>query len=108
MSRFAVFLIIAMSTTAFGEQRMISIGDRRVSVDCEGESARSPTVILIPAGGSTAKDWALVQPAVAHFYVVGWVTGETRRVRLQVRLSRSTAARSADRQHSPVSPDWCT
>ena len=56
-----------MSTTAFAEQRMISIGDRRVSVYCEGESGRSPTVILIPAGGSTAKDWALVQPKVAHF-----------------------------------------
>jgi pimeloyl-ACP methyl ester carboxylesterase len=46
---------------------MISIGDRRISVYCDGDPARSPTVILIPAGGSIAKDWATVQPAVSGF-----------------------------------------
>ena len=46
---------------------MISIGDRRLAVYCDGEAKRSPTVILIPAGGSTAKDWAQVQPAVSTF-----------------------------------------
>ena len=46
---------------------MISVGGRRISVYCEGEQTRSPTVILVPAGGSTAKDWSLVQPGVAHF-----------------------------------------
>jgi pimeloyl-ACP methyl ester carboxylesterase len=55
------------SIAAFSEQRMIGIGDRRLSVSCDGEAARSPTVILIPAGGRTAKDWATIQPAVANF-----------------------------------------
>jgi pimeloyl-ACP methyl ester carboxylesterase len=70
MLRFALLVIavlLATSTAAFGEHRMISIGDRRISVYCDGEPRRSPTVILIPAGGSTAKDWAMVQPAVSGF-----------------------------------------
>lgn len=46
---------------------MIGIGDRRISVYCDGEPGRSPAVILIPAGGSTAKDWVKVQPAVSGF-----------------------------------------
>ena len=59
--------LLATAITASGEQRMISIGDRRVSVYCDGKSARSPTVILVPAGGRTAKDWATIQPAVSSF-----------------------------------------
>jgi pimeloyl-ACP methyl ester carboxylesterase len=59
--------LLAISTAAFGEQRMIGIGDRRLSVYCDGEPGRSPTVILIPAGGSTARDWATIQPAVSNF-----------------------------------------
>src|SRR5437016_7165024 len=49
--------LLATSLAAFGEQRMIRVGDRRLSVYCDGEAARSPTVVLIPAGGRTAKDW---------------------------------------------------
>jgi pimeloyl-ACP methyl ester carboxylesterase len=59
--------LLATSIGTFAEQRMISIGDRRISVYCDGEAGSRPTVILIPAGGSTAKDWAKVQPAVASF-----------------------------------------
>jgi pimeloyl-ACP methyl ester carboxylesterase len=59
--------LLATSMAAFGEHRMISIGDRRLSVYCDGEAARSPTVILIPAGGRTAKDWATIQPTVSSF-----------------------------------------
>jgi pimeloyl-ACP methyl ester carboxylesterase len=59
--------LLATSLAAFGEQRMISVGDRRLSVYCDGEAARSPTVVLIPAGGRTATDWAMVQPAVSSF-----------------------------------------
>ena len=61
---------VALLGTPFAvsaEQRLISIGDRRLSVYCDGEAGRSPTVILIPAGGRTAKDWAMVQPAVSRF-----------------------------------------
>lgn len=46
---------------------MVSIGDRRLSIYCDGDAARSPTVVLIPAGGRTAKDWATIQPAVSSF-----------------------------------------
>lgn len=59
--------LLATAVAAFGEQRMISIGDRRLAVYCDGEPAHSPSVILIPAGGRTAKDWAKVQPAVSSF-----------------------------------------
>jgi pimeloyl-ACP methyl ester carboxylesterase len=58
--------ILVASLPAVGEQRKISIGDRHMSVYCDGEAA-SPTVVLIPAGGRTAKDWAPVQPAISSF-----------------------------------------
>src|SRR5258706_15754543 len=59
--------LLATSLAAYGEQRMIRVGDRRLSVYCEGEAARSPTVVLIPAGGRTARDWAMVQSPVSSF-----------------------------------------
>lgn len=58
--------LLAASVTAFGEHRMISVGDRRLSIDCDGE-AGSTTVVLIAGGGEAAKIWAKVQPAVAKF-----------------------------------------
>ena len=55
-------------TGAMGDQRMVSVGDRRVAVYCDGDPvAGTPTIILIPAGGRTAKDWATVQPEVSKF-----------------------------------------
>jgi pimeloyl-ACP methyl ester carboxylesterase len=63
-----ISLALGMPIIASAQQpRMISIGDRRMAVYCDGEAARSPTVILIPAGGSTAKDWAKIQPTVSTF-----------------------------------------
>src|SRR5690606_7388540 len=59
--------LIAASPLTTGEQRRISIGDRHMAVYCDGEARRSPTVVLIPAGGRTAKDWAAIQPAVSSF-----------------------------------------
>jgi pimeloyl-ACP methyl ester carboxylesterase len=58
--------LLATSITAFGEHRMISLGDRRLSIDCDGK-AGSATVVLIAGGGRTAEDWAKVQPAVSKF-----------------------------------------
>jgi pimeloyl-ACP methyl ester carboxylesterase len=58
--------LLAASIAAFAEHRMISLGDRRLSIDCDGEAA-SATVVLMAGGGRTAKDWAKVQPAVAKF-----------------------------------------
>jgi len=63
----AVATIMSLSTAAFGEQRMISIGDRRLAVYCDGKTSSTPTVILVPAGGRTAKDWATVQTAISGF-----------------------------------------
>ena len=66
---------MATRTAAFGEHRMISIGDRPISVYCDGEPGRLPTVILIPAGGSLAsqrsgmQDGGLrnpLQPSIGH------------------------------------------
>jgi len=81
--------LLATSASPFGEHRMISIGDRRLSVYCDGEATRSPTVILIPAGGRTAEDWSTVQPAVSNFTRVcsydhaNFGKSDTARVKLQ-------------------------
>jgi pimeloyl-ACP methyl ester carboxylesterase len=66
MSVFAVCLL-SVVFAASAEHRMISIGDRRLSIDCNGEPQHSPTIVLIAGGGRTAKDWARVQPAVSSF-----------------------------------------
>jgi len=58
--------LLAASVAAFGEHRMISLGERRLSMDCDGEVG-SATVVLIAGGGESAKTWAKVQPAVAKF-----------------------------------------
>src|SRR5438105_15590572 len=63
----AMVALLGTSITSLGEQRMISIGDRSISVYCDGKSERFPTVILVPAGGRTAKDWSTVQPKIAAF-----------------------------------------
>src|SRR5262245_12874333 len=69
-------LVLSASISAVGQAnnkkaavqpRMISVGDRRVAVYCDGAAGRSPTVILIPGGGRPAQDWEKVQPAVASF-----------------------------------------
>jgi pimeloyl-ACP methyl ester carboxylesterase len=59
--------LIASSLSSVGELRVISIEDRGMAVYCDGEAKGSPTVVLIPAGGRTAKDWATIQPAVSSF-----------------------------------------
>ena len=59
-------LIVPMA--AFGQQRLISIGERRLSINCAGQpAAQRATVILISGGGGTSKDWARVQPDIARF-----------------------------------------
>src|SRR5262245_55839677 len=59
--------LLSISIAAFGEQKMINIGDRRLAVYCDGEAARSRTVILISPGASDARGWAPIQPAVSSF-----------------------------------------
>lgn len=60
-------LCLAAAFPVTPDQRLISIGERHISVYCEGEPTRLPTVILVPAGGRTAKDWETVQPEAARF-----------------------------------------
>ena len=62
-----ILLHLATALPALAEQRMVSVGERRIAVYCDGELARFPTVILVPAGGRTAKDWDTVQTEVARF-----------------------------------------
>jgi pimeloyl-ACP methyl ester carboxylesterase len=61
------FLLFAASAMAVGDHRLISIGERKLSIDCDGDTARTPTVVLLAGGGRTSKDWAKVQPEVAKF-----------------------------------------
>src|SRR2546421_9003046 len=62
------FVVLVIPIVASAQQpRMISIGERRVAVYCDGVAGRSARVILLPPGGSTAKDWAKVQPTVSTF-----------------------------------------
>lgn len=51
---------------AHAEHRLVSVGDHRLSVNCEGDPARQ-TVVFIAGAGRTAEDWAKVQPAVSRF-----------------------------------------
>src|SRR5207244_785724 len=61
----AILLRLPTALPALAEQRMVSVGERRIAIYCDGEPARFPAVILVPAGGRTAKDWETVQPEVA-------------------------------------------
>lgn len=58
--------LLATSVLAFGQHRMISLGDHRLSIDCDGKVG-SATIVLIAGQGRTAKDWSKVQPAVSAF-----------------------------------------
>lgn len=65
------FLICAClmvnSISASGQHRMVSIGDRRLSIDCDGRRASPTTVVLMAGGGRTRTDWAKVQTSVSSF-----------------------------------------
>jgi pimeloyl-ACP methyl ester carboxylesterase len=51
---------------ASAQQQLVSIGDRRISIDCQGTVGARATVILMAGGGRTAKDWEQVQPTLAR------------------------------------------
>ena len=61
--------LLAISLTACGgHNRMISLGDRRLSIDCEGNAGSTKaTVVLIAGRGRPATDWSKVEPAVSRF-----------------------------------------
>ena len=82
--------LVVMSTAGFGEQRMIAVGERKIAVYCDGKSGGNPTVILVPAGGRTAKDWATIQPRFpnSHGYAATTTRISARAIRLQCRCNR--------------------
>lgn len=49
--------LLCPSFAAFAEHRLVSIGGRRLSIDCNGARTHRDTVVLIPGLGGTAKDW---------------------------------------------------
>src|SRR5215831_1243332 len=61
--------LLAVSLTACrGHDRMISIGDRGLSIDCDSKAGSTKaTVVLIAGRGRPATDWSKVQPAVSSF-----------------------------------------
>jgi pimeloyl-ACP methyl ester carboxylesterase len=65
--RLATFGMILFAITASGESRLVSVGGRRLAIDCAGERSAAGTVVLLAGGGRTLKDWAKVQPEVAKF-----------------------------------------
>ena len=63
----AMTAAISSYVPAYGQQRLISIGERRLSINCGGQRTDDTTVVLMPGGGEPASDWAKVQPKVATF-----------------------------------------
>jgi len=56
-----------MQVSAYGEERLVRIGDRRLAINCAGERSKNATVVLVPGGGEPARNWAEVQARVATF-----------------------------------------
>jgi pimeloyl-ACP methyl ester carboxylesterase len=54
-----------IAVASYAEHRLIPVGNRLLSIDCDGDPVKSPTVVLMAGGSRTAKDWAKVQPAIA-------------------------------------------
>src|SRR5260370_5258494 len=61
----AMTAAISSYVPAYGQQRLISIGERRLSINCGGQRTDDTTVVLMPGGGEPASDWSKVQPKVA-------------------------------------------
>jgi hypothetical protein len=67
LRRLMIFGVLSISVIASAEQRLIPIGERRLSINCDGRPGNSATVVLMAGGGRTAEDWVNVQPTVASF-----------------------------------------
>jgi pimeloyl-ACP methyl ester carboxylesterase len=59
--------LLGIAPVAHAEHRLIRIGERKLSIDCDGDRSHPETVVLLAGGGRTAKDWAKVQPAISGF-----------------------------------------
>jgi pimeloyl-ACP methyl ester carboxylesterase len=67
LTHLLLFTLAATTAVARAEHRLVNIGDRRLSIDCDGDRSHRETVVLIAGLGRTAQDWAKVQPAVYGF-----------------------------------------
>jgi pimeloyl-ACP methyl ester carboxylesterase len=67
-----LFMGIALSLQlgAHGEERLVRVGARRLSINCSGQPPRNASIILMPGGGEPSKNWAKVQVDVATFAYV--------------------------------------
>jgi len=66
-SHATVALTLIMSVTAFARPELVPIGDRRISINCDGSRGASATVVLMAGGNRTAQDWSKVQLQVTGF-----------------------------------------
>src|SRR5262245_34459690 len=62
----ALMGVVIGAPPATAQQRLVSIGDRTLSIDCVGTHPDRVTVVLMAGGGRTARDWEKVQTAVAR------------------------------------------
>lgn len=63
----AIVGALSLSSSTYGDQRLLRIGNRRLSIDCAGLPDGNATVVLMPGGGEPAKNWTKVQTQVATF-----------------------------------------
>jgi pimeloyl-ACP methyl ester carboxylesterase len=59
--------LLAAAAAARAEHRLVIVGNRCVSIDCDGDRSHRETIVLIAGQGRTAQDWAKVQPVVSGF-----------------------------------------
>jgi pimeloyl-ACP methyl ester carboxylesterase len=59
--------LFGASFAVSAEHRLVSVGTRKLSIDCAGPRSHPETVVLIAGLGRTVKDWAKVQPAASRF-----------------------------------------
>jgi pimeloyl-ACP methyl ester carboxylesterase len=67
LTRFLIFALMATSAAALAEPRLVSIGERRLSINCDGDRSHPETVVLVAGQGRTAQDWAKVHQVVSGF-----------------------------------------
>lgn len=69
LRRSLLLLAIALSLAlrGHGEERLVRVGERRLSINCSGQRSENATVVLMPGGGEPAKNWTKVQAEVANF-----------------------------------------
>src|SRR5581483_5056467 len=63
----SVICLLSGPLVARAAERLVSIGTRRLAIDCTGDRLASSTVVLMAGQGRTAKDWVKVQAKVSTF-----------------------------------------